>query len=517
MTVSSFTFTLPVQELTAPAWYSTAVSNGWAVNTWARITGGWSNTSDNLTVRYLQPTHGLAHVNNALDVHWATSPGAMNPGFFKAYRNCKIAAGHRTHGALIAGPGGTHNLYGQGDGYLFDIGTRTWEQLWDVRDWPNPSPELIYGDGYFAAHPWTLGATSLNSDGVPIASGSDELNGAPFGEYVDGCPIHNHQVGYVYYNPPTSEFVMVKGWGHPASGSANFRKLDTGHAINLDTLDANGFSEGLWQRFGGIGTIPELVSPTDPLHRTAFSQIRSGTYDPVTESWWMICQNGGRGAIIRYHRASNQWFFYGYCTGTWFNGEDFSVVDPVRNVLIYCATSSQLPNANGKIGLLDIGNGGANATKRGNKNNNFWLPVTTGTPPNINGFLGGNPGSMTWTNNARIPGDPTTPRSGFLFWQIMTTIDANVRVWLAEYVGPSTPSFPAGAATDYALHWTEITDHAANGTVRVPLLTNNGRSQTGSGGGGGVWEGFQIVKWGDTEVAVYAAGADEPVYAYRVT
>jgi hypothetical protein len=377
--------TLP--NTTPPAWATSAISAGWAVGTWARISGPG-------------PSHGLPATNTCWDVadQNGTWPSNFDNGLFQAWNGAVLNHGHRDYGTMMLGPGGAHNEYGRGDVYLFDLGTRTWEEV---------------------APP--------NTSGMPAPSSN------PYGEYNDGVPIKNHCGRWGFYDSYRNEFAYPKGWASPTSGSDQYgRKF--GHGFDLSGYDSSGYSSAQWRRYPSLDmiNITGVESPTNhmwSLEMGGVGTIHGCVWDEGRNSVWMLAAHysSGNNFFARYDSPRNKWVRYAgqqtCLTGT-------GAVDPIRDVLACPATYG--------IALCQLSS--ANRRRSGTGGSAFWYATETGTEkPSSHGMCG-------WEWSEAL--------DGFIYFR--SSADP-AKVKLAKYVSGGLDPFPIGTnPADYTLNWTSL-------------------------------------------------------------
>ena len=213
-----------VTESNYPAWIDTAIANGWAVGTWAAISGS-------------SPTHGLSATNVMRDVKTVNPSDSLFQGILRNWCGGAFAPDLGAFGTYIAALGGGHGGYTGNDGFGFDVDTRTWSQLW------------------------------------PRSSGS--LN-ATFGEYPDGAPSCYHTYQQVFATPALPGY-SAGIFGAPksvnsTSGPTPSVSVPYPHVIDLANIG------GGWTR---LDVIPGSAS------RDSWTEAMSTVWDESRSSLWL--------------------------------------------------------------------------------------------------------------------------------------------------------------------------------------------------------------------------------------
>lgn len=408
MTARTFTFQVAAANPTVPAWVTSAISNGWQVGTWARISGP-------------TPDRGLSATNVCFDVRDPSNglnAASFDTATLQSWNGAVLAKGHRTYGTMIAGPSAEHNGYGGCDLYLFDLGTRRWERM-----------------------------VGMNTSGLVSAAGDGSAN--PYGEFNNGGVVSNHSGRWWFYDSHRNEFSTPKGAGDPSSGSDQYARK-VGHGLNLAGYDASGFSTSLWRRFPSLDTInvtgTQGGSGAWSGEMQGINQINGCTWDESRKCVWLVGTGGvyeTNSYFFRYNSVTNDWqrykFWYGPTNGI------AGAIDPVRDILVLL--SSGVP---GSVACLQL----ADPTRRTNGTGYYssgWVVNKTGTLPT--GFT-----TQGWEWSDAL--------QGFLQFDISSNGQS---VYLAKYVSGGLSPFPTNlnnTPCDYTLNWSVLT--SAQNTVTPP-------------------------------------------------
>lgn len=266
-----------------PSWVTTAISNGWGVGMWAAISGS-------------SPSYGLSATNTLLSVNTAgDNVSTLDEAFLHSWTGAAFCSGHRAFGTYIMGPGGSHNNYGKGTVYLFDLNTRTWEEV------------------------------------AGQASGSIDQT---FGEWPGGRPARNHDNYWPFYDSYRNEYCFPKGWGDPTSGSDQY-PIAYGHGFDLDAYDSSGPSDSHWRRYPQLTGITGSggVSPSGQYNGLA--QQCGGAWDSSRNAFWMVAANNSdssSGLVAKYDSAANTWTVYAQQYSVFLHAA--YAIDPIRDVLV---------------------------------------------------------------------------------------------------------------------------------------------------------------------------------------
>lgn len=344
MTPRTVQFMVSAQSSSAPAWYNTAVTNGWPVGEWIRVGG--------TTVDY-----GLTPTNTCLSV--ATGAGSsaisLNADVFYGWDGATLCQAHRTHGTMLFGPGGAHNAGDDGEIFLFDLATRRWEEV---------APKNLSGYD----DPW--------SPAIP-----DDAN--PYGEYNNGAPTKNHSGSWAFYDSYRHEWAYPKGWGSPASGSDQYFR-PWGHGFNLAAYDANGYSPSQWRRWPQPLTDPVLGFAAGQL--SALGQISGGTWDAATNRYFI---SAAATVMAMWHSHTNTW------TKLAPNGMSgvASAIDPIRRVLVHAGAINYGPTG---VYLLQL----ADVTRRNTiyAQESLWRAMMTGNTPNLSDSFNMSGAAFQWSD-----------------------------------------------------------------------------------------------------------------------
>ncbi len=301
----------------SPEWVQTAIDNGWQPGEWLAVSGSSPTTGYGLS-----PTNTLLDVNSAGD-----SESQLDEGFIHSWTGATLASGHREYGTYIMGPGGSHGNYSKGTIYLFDLGTRTWEE---------------------------------------VAGADNSGLNQSLGEYNSGRAITNHSASWPFYDSFRNEMAYPKGWGDPTSGSDQF-PAPYGHGLDLAAVDSNGYSDSHWRRY------PELTGITSS-QLTGLGQQCGCAWDESRRKVWLLSANNSSsstGVCASYDSAANSWTVHERHWSVFLHSA--FAIDPIRDILV-------IPDGGtfDKIRLFDLKNPDTRLSGP-TSTDSLWSAIQTGS------------------------------------------------------------------------------------------------------------------------------------------
>jgi hypothetical protein len=303
-------------------------------------------------------------------------------------------------------------------------------------------------------------------------TGGGSIN-TTYGEYSDGSPLGSHCGAWWFYNQRTKELGMVKSW-NSSSGGSDASSVPWGHSINLETVLSQGYSPTLWRRHG-----------QQTQHNGGLSQIAGSAYNLNDGLVYYECGHSSTsqsGIFASYNAATDSYTEYAQPWGSYTLATLHSsyAIDLERNVW-----AVGMFRSSGGISArpLDDPTKNRRTNAYGTINDDSWRAVEINAPTKPLGA------GWMWS----------PVRNGFVMWGE----GLGGTVYLAEYTGPATPNFPVGADTDYELTWKTIST-LGNGVNPLNRSMN------------GTFDRFQLIAWGNTEVAFIINTVDGPVDAFLV-
>lgn len=398
-----------------PEWVATAISNGWAVGTWLRISGSEAQ---------LTPGRGLenGYTGNTLQSVKTTTDGVASglAGILESYSGGTIAPNLGGYGSCVLGLNGGHGTYNNAnDVFRFDFGSRLWTEI----------------------VPSTYGTN------LPTAQS------APYGECADGSPVNSHTAFWPFYDTARSEFVLPKGWQSSGLGSDQLSNYaEYGHYISAPAAEA-GYAASQWQRL----PLASMVNTSDKI--SAWLQQCGGAWDETRQKYWFWTQTNTWGIFGCYNSADRSLTDYsaswaGALKGAFMSGVGINAgyaIDPDRNALI-------IPQFRYGDSVM-IYNLDAPSTYR-SSNYTAWLATNTGTIPPDKGTAVG----WAWAPNLSNPYS-ASGKGGFVAWN--TAMLSNVAKALPTV---QTPTFNSGQETNYGLEWSNMTTDATVAPVPYTIL-----------------------------------------------
>jgi hypothetical protein len=286
--VKTISFTVSGSVSTYPDWINTAISNGWAVGTWARLSGSTAS-------------HGLTTTNTLRSVK-TFSPGTVGDvstsginGIMWNWCGGWACRSLGTYGTLGVGIGGGHSGYDFDDVFGWDVATRTWAQLHAAQ------------------------TTAYNTT---------------FGEYADGAPgaIHSYFQNVAFpaiAGYPKGGLIVPLTAITPGTSDAEANnRIAYPHVLN--------FNDGTWAR---MDQLPNAAT------RTGWFGAVSGIWDKTRSRhlFWSARSeqtNNHFSALDPTAAPGSQWTDYTPSIGSggpfWNLGgiEQCLVIDPVRDIMI---------------------------------------------------------------------------------------------------------------------------------------------------------------------------------------
>lgn len=244
-TSGSSRYTACGPQTAEPAWIASAIASGWAVNTWAAISGA-------------SPSHGLSATNTASSVAPADAASRGSPAsVMDAWNGGAFAARAGVYGKFIVWGGG-HTDYQGTEVYGFDVGTRTWSRLSEPYTsiaWPLPG-------GWWPAH----GA---------------QVNGAP-------APMHTYDLAE-YHPGRNSFYTFIAQTSNIPAMLAKVGEFD---------LDTNVWTPRATAAFGIGGAGWSTYDSTRDrfvYHGDGGGSSKTVSYDPSTDTFQYYDQANGAG------------------------------------------------------------------------------------------------------------------------------------------------------------------------------------------------------------------------------
>lgn len=240
-TVDSNTFSVSIVA-SVPAWVSTAISAGWSVGRWAKVSGPGT-----LSYGLTNETPGTDEGTTLYNAKSVNQNSVDFQGIIASWCSGCVVPGFRNYGGLAI-HGGGHGTGSGNDLYIYDFERRLWVEVWP------------------------------DSSGVGGSGSSD-------GEYGDGSIISNHWRGHLARAGDDHVF-FSKGF-NSNSGGSDSSTVARGHLYNVAGYEASGQVAANWiQAANGLTPNGSLV----PLQEGAIA------YDPVGGRVWMFSHNPGQGS-----------------------------------------------------------------------------------------------------------------------------------------------------------------------------------------------------------------------------